>query len=106
VTLLEHAHTGWVWVWGSEPPAFSIGYEEPSSPGDSGFTVLFEDAPDPDDVPDTGEHPAIRVMCGRCLLEQHPEVADGLAVAREYGVADLADGGEWMVGDLSRLQSA
>ena len=33
---------------GSEPPAFSIGHEKPIWPGDSGFTVLFEDAPDPE----------------------------------------------------------
>ena len=51
----------------------------------------------------TIEHPAIRVMCSRCLLEEHPEVGPGLALAREYGVADLADGGEWIVGDLGRL---
>ncbi len=27
-----------------------IGFEEPLWPGDSGFTVLFDDAPDPDEV--------------------------------------------------------
>ena len=31
-------------VWGSQPPAFSIGHERPLWPGDSGFTVLFYDA--------------------------------------------------------------
>jgi hypothetical protein len=27
----------------------------------------------------------------------------GLDIAREYGVADLDEDGEWVVGDLSRL---
>jgi hypothetical protein len=61
VTKLEHSTT-WVWVWGSEPPAFSIGFEEPSTPADSGYTVLFADAPDPEDVAENGEHPAIGVV--------------------------------------------
>jgi hypothetical protein len=39
-----------VWIWGTEPTAFSIGHGEPMWPGDSGFTVLFDDAPDPEDV--------------------------------------------------------
>jgi hypothetical protein len=102
VTVLEHERT-FVWVWGSEPPAFSIGYEKPTGPGDSGYTVLFEDAPDPGDLDKDGRHPAVYLMCSHCLLEEHSEVEPGLQIAREYGVADLADGGEWIVGDLSRL---
>ena len=103
MTKLEHSKT-WVWVWGSEPPAFSIGFEKPTWSGDSGFTVLFEDAPDPEDVARgrRASRPST-VMCARCLLEEHPELGPGLEIAREYGVADLADGGEWVVGDLSRL---
>ena len=89
-------------VWGSEPPAFSIGYEKPLWPGDSGFTVLFDDAPDPEDVAETG-HPAVSWVCLHCLSDDHPELAPGLDIAREYGVADLDDDGEWVVGDLSRL---
>ncbi len=89
-------------VWGTEPPAFSIGYEKPLGPGDSGFTVLFDDAPDPADVGEAG-HPAITTVCLRCLIDDHPEIARGLDIAREYGVADLDDDGEWVVGHLSRL---
>jgi hypothetical protein len=89
-------------VWGSEPPAFSIGYErEKAWPGDSGFTVLFDDAPDPEDAyPD---HPGITIVCLDCLLAEHPEIGRGLDIAFEYGVADLDENGEWVVGDLSRL---
>ena len=37
-------------VLGTELPAFSIGYTAPQFPGDSGFTVLFDDAPEPEDI--------------------------------------------------------
>ena len=91
-------------VWGSEPPAFSVGYENPSSSSDSGFTVLFEDAPDPEDVDEVepGEHPGIHVMHACCLLEEHPELVAAFAVAGEHGAADLADNGEWVGRRLSR----
>jgi hypothetical protein len=38
------------------------------------------------------------------LIDDHPELGRGLDIAREYGVADLDDDGEWVVGDLSRLE--
>ena len=44
----------------------------------------------------------IDFVCLHCLIEDHPEIGRGLDIAREYGVADLDDGGEWVVGDLSR----
>ena len=90
-------------VWGSQPPAFSIGYEKPLWPGDSGFTVLFEDAPDPDEVQGPDD-PRISLVCLHCLINDHPELGHGLDIAREYGVADLDDDDEWVVGDLSRLE--
>ena len=57
--------SGWVMVWGSTPPAFSIGYEKPMTPTDSGFTVIFDDAPEPKDVPEHNplEHPGISTWC-------------------------------------------
>lgn len=100
VTEFERKDT-LVMVWGGKPPAFSIGYENPMGPSDSGFTVLFDDAPDPDDV--GVRHPAISWVCVDCLLQDHPEIGRGLDIAREYGVADLDESGEWVVGDLSRL---
>jgi hypothetical protein len=83
-------------VWGEELPAFSIGFDEPLSSSDSGFTVLFEDAPDPGDVDDPTTHPGISIVCLGCLLDDHPEIGRGLDVAREFGAADLDDGGEWV----------
>ena len=67
-------------------------------PGDSGFTVLFEDAPDPDDLDDGDELPE-DLVCLHCLLDDHPELGRGLDIAREYGVADLDGDGEWVVGE-------
>jgi hypothetical protein len=82
---------GLVWVWGRDGEPFSIGFEAPTVPGDTGFTVLLEDAPDPDDVAELG-HPLLRVEHMGCLLEEHPGVAAGLEVARTFGAADLDDG--------------
>ena len=39
-----------------------------------------------------------------CLLEEHPEIGRGLDIAREHLVADLDDDGDWIVGDVSRLE--
>jgi hypothetical protein len=32
-------------------------------------------------------------------------IGRGLDIAREYGVADLDESGEWVVGDLGRLET-
>jgi hypothetical protein len=72
-------------VWGREEPVFSINWVEPSGPADSGFTVLFDDAPDPDEV-ESAEHPGISLVCLSCLLDDHPEIQPGLYIAREYGL--------------------
>ena len=93
-------------LWGSEPPAHCIGYCEPMWPGDSGFSILFADAPDPDDLEDDepGSLPeGITIGHLGCLLDEHPELGRGLDIAREHGVADL-ENDEWVVGDLSQLE--
>jgi hypothetical protein len=82
-----------VMVWGKTPPIFSIGYDEPMGPTDSGFSVLFDDAPDPDDVSDLVRDRRITWLCLHCLLEEHPEIGRGLDLARQQGAADLTDGG-------------
>ena len=93
---MTHATTVAV-VWGSEPPAFSIGYERPTVAGDSGFTVLFDDAPDADEV--QPDDPRITVVCLSCLIDDHPELGRGLEIARRFGVADLDEDGAWIIGD-------
>jgi len=69
--------------------------------------VLFEDAPDPDDLVAPGSgwlRDGVSLVCMCCLLDEHPEIGRGLDIAREYGVADVDEDGEWVVGDLSRLE--
>jgi hypothetical protein len=97
---------GLVMVWGLEPPAFSIGWMAPLADWDSGFTVIFQDSPDPEEVDwDCEGLPAgIGATHLACLLEEHPEIGKGLDIAREHLVADLDDHGEWVVGDVSRLE--
>jgi hypothetical protein len=60
--------------------------------------VLFDNAPDPKDVPEDNptEHPGITLVCLRCLVDDYPEFGHGLDVAREYGAADLDEGGAWV----------
>lgn len=98
---------GLVMVWGSEQRICSIGCEEPLGRWDSGYVVLFDDAPAPgelDEYANPADHPGIHAMHLDCLLEEHPEIADGLAVAGEHGVADLdVDSGVWVGRHLSRL---
>ncbi len=86
-------------VWGSQGEPHSIGFErEPAWAGDSGFSVLLADSDEvvgPEDL---------RLVCLECLVSEYPKIDRGLYIAREYGVADLDDDGEWIVGDLSRLE--
>lgn len=77
--------------WGCEPPVFSIGFEaERVFENDSGFGILFDDAPDPGEV-EPGD-PRIEWVCLHCLINDHPEIGRGLDLAREYGAADLVAG--------------
>lgn len=92
-------------VWGETPPIFSIGWMEPLGAWDSGFTVLFDDAPDPEEVSNPTDHPGISMEHLGCLLEEHPEIGRGLDIAREHLVSDLDDAGVWQVGDKSRLEN-
>ena len=84
-------------LWGSTPPVFSIGWCEPMWPGDSGFS-LFADAPDPEEMEDVpGSLPeGVSVAHLGCLLDDHPEIGRGLDLAREHGVANLDENGEWV----------
>ncbi|MDF2750183.1 MAG: hypothetical protein K0T00_1359 [Gaiellaceae bacterium] len=84
-------------VWGEEPPIASIGYLTPSNRRDSGFTILYEDAPDPADVADLDDA-RLHWVCLHCLIEKHPEIGRGLDIARRHRVADRDDTGEWIAG--------
>ena len=99
---MKHGQTA-VLVWGERPPIFSIGYEPPEHDWDSGFSILYGDAPDPDDV--TDDDPRIRWECLCCVIDEHPEIGRGLDIARQHRVADLDENGHWTPGDQSRLEA-
>ena len=90
-------------LWGTTGEPFSVGWCQPQWPGDSGLTILLTDAPDPAEV-EPGD-PRVGVVCLDCMLDDFPGIAVALELARAYGVADLDDGDEWVVGYLSRLDS-
>ncbi len=69
-------------VLGERWPAKAISYLEPIGEWDSGFYVVLEDAPEPDDVSD--DEPT-QLVCLECLIEEHPELGQGLDLAREHG---------------------
>jgi hypothetical protein len=76
---------------------------------DSGFLLLYDDAPPSEELDETQyenpeDDPRMRWICLGCLLEEHPEIGRGMDIARKHRVADLDDDGEWVVGDLSRLE--
>jgi hypothetical protein len=107
--VTTHAKTVAV-VWGEEAPAVSIGYGAPMWEGDSGFSILFADAPSPEDledVPVSGSLPeGITLVHLACLIDDDPDLGRGLDIAREHGVAELDESGEWVVGDVSQLERA
>jgi hypothetical protein len=99
-------------VWGSEPPAVTVAYEEPMGDWDSGSSVLFDDAPTSEDLDalprDTHPHDVqgLEVVCLHCLINDHPEIGRGMDIARaafsggdEAGVAGVGDDGEWGLAD-------
>jgi hypothetical protein len=86
-------------VWGHEPPAHTVACEEPLGPWDSGFSVLFDDAPTEADLegfPADERHPSMTLVCLACLIDDHSELGHALDLAREHGVAELDDNGEWV----------
>jgi hypothetical protein len=88
------------WVLGAELPVISIGYEVPESPRDSGFTIIYSDAPYRDEVARLTEDELVFVCLG-CLLEElPPDVGRGLEIAREHGAARLDDGDVWVPAEV------
>jgi hypothetical protein len=79
-------------VWGTTPPVRAV-YCDPDGdpPGQRWFSVVLDDAGEPDDGPD--EVP----VCAHCLLDEYPELGRGfdLALAVKGEVELDAETGEW-----------
>lgn len=86
---MKYAKTAAIAV-GSQPPIVRISYLKPEEGWDSGYMILFSDAPELDDLDDASE-----LVCMHCLLNEHPEAGRGLDLARQHGGASL-DGDEWV----------
>jgi hypothetical protein len=88
-------------VVGSVPPVFAVRYEKPPARDawwDSGYFVLFSDAPPPrEEIGTDGS----RLWCLHCLIDEHPEIGVALDSARQVGEVWLDQDGEWV--DISPL---
>lgn len=88
-------------VIGSEPPVCGVLFAAGVRPPDSGFTVIWDDAPFERDL-QLGEDgwyddPRVTTWCLHCLIDDHPELGRGLDLARVHGQVDLDTDGEWVI---------
>lgn len=84
-----------VLVLGERWPAKAVSFLEPVGSWDSGFMVVLEDVPEPEELSgDERSHP----FCLACLLDEHPEVGSGLDLARVHGQVVWDDDG-WVPRD-------
>jgi hypothetical protein len=89
-----HASTSIALLFGSKPPLQQVVYDPAADgPGMSWFSLVFSDAPPPDEVGD------IEPMCLRCVVDEYgAEVAVplDLAVAHQCSVVRDEEAGEWL----------
>ena len=86
---------------GEQPPITMVLFQRESaevSSRDSGFSVLFSDAPEQwEGTPNQMEQ--LRNVCLHCLIEHHPEVGRALDLAKVHGSAERypdALTGDWV----------
>jgi hypothetical protein len=84
--LVSHSQTVAIVIGADDPIAIS--YLTPIASWNSGF-YLFSVPPNEAD-----DHES-ELVCLDCLLDD-PSLGRGLDIAREYGVADLDEDGEWV----------
>lgn len=84
-------------VLGRDGEPVSVGWTRPRAPGDSGYTVILEDAPPAAELTAASlADPAVaRWECLRCLPSSYAGLAEALAVARSRGAADRV-AGRWV----------
>lgn len=89
-------------VIGSEPPVCGVLFAAGVKPPDSGFTVIWDDAPFERDLrrgrDGWYDDPRVTTWCLHCLIDDHPEIGHGLDLARVHGQVDLEDG-VWVVSE-------
>lgn len=86
------------WVLGSEPPAFSIGYADPMGEWDSGFTVLFDDAPDPEQLEEIDDDGRSSSACTACsTTTRKSAVASTSLVSTASPIWTKAASGWWAI---------
>lgn len=79
---------------GRVPPIKAVNYDRDETiEWDSGFLVVFSDAPPSDEV---DEDAPSELLCLHCLIDEHPEVGAALDLARVHGEVWLDGGGEWV----------
>ena len=105
MTVLEHPK-GWVWVWGSDAAGVLDRLRGAARPGRFGFTVLFDDAPDPEDVPERASIPlsvwCVAAVCSRSIRRS----GRGSRSPREHRCRRPGRGsGEWVGRSLSRARA-
>lgn len=76
------SHRRLVIVLGERWPAKAVSFLEPIGSWDSGFMVVLEDVPEPEDL--SADEPS-HALCLACLIDEHPELGSGLDLAREHG---------------------
>lgn len=80
---------------GSQPPVIEVVCDpEGDPPGMTYFTVVFSDAPPPDEV---SEEDCGELVCAHCLLDEQPELGAGMDLALRHGGSAIRDAhtGEW-----------
>ena len=91
-------------VLGGEPPVIQVVCHPDTDPvGQTWFTVAFSDAPPPEDVVLAD----VAVAHADCLLDDHPELEQGFALAYGYGGTWSYDANadEWEVLTLEQPES-
>jgi hypothetical protein len=90
--LLADRGTATAIVWGSSGPVVGVVYvpNEPDVHLDCEFSLVREDAPPDEPLPDTPN----ALVHLECALDAWPGIGRGLDLARAHGEAELV-GGEW-----------
>jgi len=82
-------------TFGTVPPVVAVSYGREGGPrgADSGFLLVFTDAPPPDEI---GADTEVGWLCLHCVIEEFPEVGAALELARTVGEVRPDGAGGWV----------